>query len=274
MQTTYLLLSFTLLISSVAATLTLFETKELMEKNERCLFSSCLRETSYLSNKHQTVVHKKPKETEPPLKVEDTLAHQASKTSASLTAYSAVMTGIKLVAKFFHTTETTETTENYWDELRDTISAMVDYALDDSILQQTNAAVEMLSEDLQLYLDVSNTTGGAFSAIALCQKMDTQLINILATYSGMSMKERGVLHYLDMATTRLMLWQTTAFRYIADYTVHGQLDSGMMVCDIVRKWSLAYNSETRLIREDQMTALTDWVSNFVDEKHEEQEVAI
>lgn len=44
-----------------------------------------------------------------------------------------------------------------------------------------------------------------------------------ATYSGMAKPERGVLHYLDMATTRLILWQTTVFRYIAEYTVHGQV---------------------------------------------------
>lgn len=48
---------------------------------------------------------------------QDTLTHQVSKFLRKMSPYTKVLQGIKLVAKFFHTSETTETTEDYWDEL-------------------------------------------------------------------------------------------------------------------------------------------------------------
>lgn len=44
-----------------------------------------------------------------------------------------------------------------------------------------------------------------------------------------------------------------------------QLDSGLMVCDMVRKWDLVYQSETSLIMDNQMTGLTNWLSTYVDQ---------
>ena len=52
---------------------------------------------------------------------------------------------------------------------------MVDEAIDDTILRQTNDAVDRLSENLQLYLD-NNSTVGEFSALSLTLLKDNQLI--------------------------------------------------------------------------------------------------
>ncbi|XP_068218484.1 uncharacterized protein [Palaemon carinicauda] len=198
--------------------------------------------------------------------LKDTLTKVGStvaKTFGALSVVSDIFSGVKLVASFFKTKYKTETNENYWEELSETASAMVEEAIDHMILRQTQDAVKRMSENLEFYID-NNSTVGDFSFLDLNMAMDNERETIMSMYAGINHAENVVLQYLDMVTTRLMLWQATALRYISDYTIAGKAPSGDSVCSIVYKWNMAYRTEIDDIHDFLLPALAKWNTDYKD----------
>ncbi|XP_076045264.1 uncharacterized protein LOC143027697 [Oratosquilla oratoria] len=162
----------------------------------------------------------------------------------------------KKLASFFKGQTSTTVEADYWELLKNQVEYMIESSIDESILSATNNAISRMQEDMDLFLENSQPTK-TWSTLAIALTMDATLNDILSDYYGVTHTEKSLLHYMDMATTRIVLWQTTAIRYIAELGLYGQ-GSSSSVCDIVLKWRNAYEFETERIKKDIMPAMDTW----------------
>ncbi|XP_076045400.1 uncharacterized protein LOC143027761 [Oratosquilla oratoria] len=191
----------------------------------------------------------------------ETLTSLVTAMVPELTIAKDVLYAFKFMASFFGARQNVTTVQaDYWALLQNQVEFMIENKIDNSILSATSSAVTRMKADMETYIEHSKFTKD-WSAILLTLKMDTTFNDILSDYYGVLHKEKSFLQYLDMATARMVLWQTTALRYIQELGLNGQTPLNN-VCDIVLMWRDTYEFEMERVKKDLIPAMDTWRKNW------------